>query len=281
MAETDREMELLRTESPEILSAAPTVVLPVQQVVPPKLAPAAIDIPDEALAQLQEFYDQHLLLSAHRAAQKFGDFRKWRGARALVLAGRLASHLGAPKLASALMSVAWRGDREHPEATYFHALNRFRRRGPYAARQFFRKYGELRGSPSADTLSSWYAMQGEVAAMLRDFDAAEAWLDRAAQTAPQSPWVQVCRSFVLEQEDRYEEASRPRNRWHCVRGTAPGCRARPTCCRSWRGMTRHWPCSPRRPAGSRIRASPRSSTSCKWSSSSLSRQPAASIGTSS
>src|SRR6185436_19699328 len=41
---------------------------------------------------------------------------------------------------------------------------------------------------------------------LRDFDAAESLLQRAVETAPHSPWVQVCRSFVLEREDRYEEA---------------------------------------------------------------------------
>jgi tetratricopeptide (TPR) repeat protein len=206
MAETDREMDLLRTEMPDVLSAAPAVFAPVREAATVATTLQKIDVPVAALAELQELYDRNLLLSAHRAAEKVGDFRQWRGARALVLAGRLSSHLGAPKLASALMCLAWRSDREHPEATYFYALDRFRRRGPYAARQFLRKYGELRGKPSVDTLSSWYAMQGEVAAMLRDFDAAEGWLDKAAQTAPHSPWVQVCRSFALEQEDRYEEA---------------------------------------------------------------------------
>ena len=206
MAETERDMELLRTELPDSLSIAQPVVLPHQDEAPASAAPAAIDIPREALAQLQEFYDQGLLLSAHCAAQKLGEYRRWRGAGALVLAGRLTSHLGAPKLASALMCLAWRSNREHPEATYFYALDRFRRRGPYAGRQFLRKVGELPGLPSADTLSSWHAMQAEVAAMLRDFDAAEASLARAVQIAPASPWLQVCRSFVLEQEDRYDEA---------------------------------------------------------------------------
>lgn len=199
-------MEFLHNKTPASAAAGPPTELPKDAEASGATLPATIDIPDQALAELQDLYDQGLLLSAHRASQKLGRLQHWRGPRALVLAGRLAAHLGAPQLASALLSVAWRSDRENPDATYFHALDRFRRRGPYAAWQFLRKVGELRGRPSADTLSSWYAMQGEVAAMRRDFDAAEAWLVRALETAPASPWLQVCRSFVLEQEDRYDDA---------------------------------------------------------------------------
>jgi tetratricopeptide (TPR) repeat protein len=101
---------------------------------------------------------------------------------------------------------ARRDDPSDPEATYFYALDVFRFRGPYAAWQHLQQVGELGGSASSDLFSSWCALRAEVCAMLRDFDAAEEWIQHVLEVAPQSPWVHVCRAFALEMEDRYDEA---------------------------------------------------------------------------
>lgn len=54
--------------------------------------------------------------------------------------------------------------------------------------------------------SSWCALVGEVAGMLRDFSTADTWLKRAREIAPQSAWIEVCHATLMEFEDRYDEA---------------------------------------------------------------------------
>ncbi|HUE72249.1 MAG TPA: tetratricopeptide repeat protein [Pirellulaceae bacterium] len=167
---------------------------------------ARIDVSESSLAQIQRLYDDGQILQAHAAACAIGEYRRWQGAKALVLAGRLTAHLGAPKLSSALFALAWRCDRDDPQASYFYAMNRVQCRGPFAGREFLRRYGALRRAADADTLASWHALHADVAGMFRDFDAAEKSLRQAEQAAPSNPWVHVCRAFVLEQQDRYDQA---------------------------------------------------------------------------
>ena len=63
-----------------------------------------------------------------------------------------------------------------------------------------------RQAASADVRSSWYALVGNVAGALRDFETANAWLAKARDAAPHSAWVLVCLASLREAEDRYDEA---------------------------------------------------------------------------
>lgn len=153
-----------------------------------------------------ELYEKGLYLQAFRSTADWGPLDMWAGTKATVFAGRLSVHLGASRLSNWLMRRAWRGDPTDPEAQYYFAYCLWRRRGPYYAWRWMHARPELRDDATPDMRSSWYALCGGIAAMLRDFDTADEWLRRASDTAPDSPWIEVCWSQSLEYEDRYEEA---------------------------------------------------------------------------
>lgn len=155
---------------------------------------------------LLDLYRNGQYLQAFRAGEeRFGALKEWEGPRGRMIAGRLAVHLGAPRLSLWHRLKAWREAPDDAEVNYYYAWTMMEREGPYPTWRFLRRQGEW---PEADpeVRSSWLALHAQVLATLRDFDAAEVWMDRALETAPESPWVHTSRSGVLEREDRYEEA---------------------------------------------------------------------------
>src|SRR5690606_39024235 len=101
---------------------------------------------------------------------------------------------------------AWNRFPDNPEVIYYRALQLFERRGPYFCWEFVKEQDEKFSTANADVASSWSALRGQIAAMLRDFDLADTWLRKANESNPQSPWVLVCQAFAYECEDRYDEA---------------------------------------------------------------------------
>jgi cellulose synthase operon protein C len=160
--------------------------------------------PDE-LATITALYEDGQYLTAYAATQSHGEFKDWQGAESRVMAGRLAYHLGGFRTSRLLMHLAWRQAPENPEVAYYYAYNVLQKRGPWGAWQFISKYGEL-DSPTDDTRSSWYALTGQVAGLMRDFETAEKWLQKALEVWPESPWIRTVQSHLLETEDRYDEA---------------------------------------------------------------------------
>ncbi|MEK7829646.1 MAG: tetratricopeptide repeat protein, partial [Acidobacteriota bacterium] len=123
----------------------------------------------------------------------------------LLLAGRMAGMLGAPKLMRRLHLRAWREDRAHPEAIYYYARAIMDWRGPWRAWMFMRRIDEL---PEADTItqSDWYGLKAGLFGLLRDFDAADELIARAEKLTPESPWLWVEKAAIFEYEDLYEDA---------------------------------------------------------------------------
>ncbi len=159
-------------------------------------------------AQLQpvrELYDRGLYLQAYESAIRLAPLIDWEGTDALLLAGRLAGMLGAPKLMRKLHLKAWREDRAHPEAIYYYARVIWEWRGPWRAWMFVRRIDEL---PDADstTQSDWLGFRAGLYGILRDFDAADEMIARAENLAPDSPWLWIEKAVVLEYQDRYEDA---------------------------------------------------------------------------
>ncbi len=158
------------------------------------------------VSRVRDLYDRGLYLQAYQAGSAWGALADWPMVDGRILAGRLASHLGAARLANWLMRCTWKAAPDHAEARYYHAYSLWRRRGPYRAWRFVNQFIEPPAETSDEVRASWYGLLGEISGMLRDFDTAEHWLRRADEVAPQSPWVQVCWATVREFEDRYEEA---------------------------------------------------------------------------
>lgn len=159
-------------------------------------------------AQIQavkELYQRGLYLQAYAAATQSAPLGEWEGTDALLIAGRLAGMLGAPKLGRRFHLRAWRDDRAHAEAIYYYARAVWEWRGPWRAWMFMRRVDEL---PDADAViqSDWFSLRAGLFALLRDFDAAEEWIARAEELAPDNPWLWIEKSSLLEQEDRYEDA---------------------------------------------------------------------------
>jgi tetratricopeptide (TPR) repeat protein len=158
--------------------------------------------------QLQEvlgLYEQGQLLKAYAIAQTFGPLQHWEGTAARVMAGRLASHLGAPRMGRALHWLAWRTDPRDPQALYYYARHLFERRGPLPAWEFLTRTGELPDAPP-EFRSDWFSAHAMVAGWVRDFETAESWLARAEALWPQSPWLCIERAAMLDRQDRYPEA---------------------------------------------------------------------------
>lgn len=164
-----------------------------------------MDAPCDTLTRVADLYREGRYVDALGAGECLGPLQAWPGAHGRVMAGRLATMLGAPRWGRVLHGLAWRRWPADPEAAYFCAMGLLARRGPWPAWQFLERYGDLpeaRDPHRAD----WFALRAQVLGMLRDFESAEEWLDRAERLAPERPWIWVERAALLDAEDRREEA---------------------------------------------------------------------------
>ncbi len=165
-----------------------------------------MEVPAAVLERVRALYEQGFMLQAHEAAQAAGPLSDWTGPTARVLAGRLAVHLGAIRMALWHHVRAWRADRTHPEATYYFARRVLERRGPLEAWEFLSRTGELPESAPISVRADWLALHASVLGLVRDFSAAAKWLARAEALAPIEPWIRMERAALCEREDRLEDA---------------------------------------------------------------------------
>lgn len=158
----------------------------------------------ESLQDIEQLYEQNLNLRAYSLAQQYGEFCDWEGTSALLLGSHLAYSLGAPNASFRLTSRAWHKDRSDPTAIFYYAAEILSRRGPLPTLMFIRRYPDF---VAEDRLTSWwYSLTAQLYATLRDFITAAKWHERAVEVCPTESWVWVSRSYMLEQQDRYEEA---------------------------------------------------------------------------
>lgn len=162
---------------------------------------------EQRLKQINDLYDQGLYLQAHAVGLAgWGDVQQWPEPAGLVMGSRIAYHLGGVRLSDWMMRRAYCNAPNDGETLYYYAYTTLRRNGPYRAWRWMLERSELPENMTADTKSSWYALQGEIAATLRDFPTAERLLAQARETAPDSAWIRVCASYILEAQDRYDAA---------------------------------------------------------------------------
>lgn len=164
---------------------------------------------DRDMQRARELVEQGLYLQAYAVLEPYLPFTGLRDASSCDLAGRLTANLGDGELADWLHLRAYRLDRGHPRARYAYARVVMERKGPLAAWKTMNRLGEPDGAhPAAESndRAEWLSLRGLVAAILRDFDSADAWFAHAVALTPDNPWVWVERSSALEQADRYEEA---------------------------------------------------------------------------
>jgi tetratricopeptide (TPR) repeat protein len=162
--------------------------------------------PTEAqLDQLADLYGASKYQEAWQLSQEIGPLPAWQGARARVLAGRLANNLGGLKMGRVLHRLAYREFPHDPEVIYFAMLAMFSQRGPYETWMKLKEIGELSGA-SDQIRADWYALHARVLAHLRDVGMAEQWMEHALELAPERSWLWVQQSALRELQDQQEEA---------------------------------------------------------------------------
>lgn len=176
------------------------------QIQMPFGATASGDVPEPVLARVQRLYDQGYYLKAYQEALGHGDPSRWSGVRGLVWASRLASNLGAPRLANARALQAFRCARGDAEALFYAAGAVLNGKGPLAALQFVEAHQARIVAASIERRADLVALQARILARFRDFDRALQLMDEAERLCPASPWIFVERSFILRLADRYQES---------------------------------------------------------------------------
>jgi tetratricopeptide (TPR) repeat protein len=170
------------------------------------LSESTVSLCPARLNTVRELYHQGLMLQALKAGQDLGPLPTWAGTEARILAARLASQVGAPRLAAWLFRHAYRQEPDHPLARYFYGQNLFSRFGPYRTWQWMRDQPDLPEEAPKQTRAAWHALAGTILGTLRDLTGAEERLAQAMALAPESPWVWVCQAHVRESVDQYAEA---------------------------------------------------------------------------
>lgn len=163
----------------------------------PAPPPERISVTPADLAAIQEVYEAGRALDAYRLSERIGPLRAWRGADALVLAGRLAANVGARRLAARLHLKARHEEPASLAASVWAIRAVAGRFGPYAGRRLLRRI-EVGDDPEALSLAA------ELAVLLGDVDEAERLASRAAAAAPREPWPHVVRAMAAERADAYE-----------------------------------------------------------------------------
>ena len=158
------------------------------------------------LADLQDLYERGLYLQLYQQGLSWGALPQWSGIGPRVLASRLANQIGAPRLAKWILRQLHREAPHDPDVRYCYTYLLLGYVGPYETWRRINETPELGPDANDEIRSSWYALIGEIAALLRDFETAESWLRKADAVANNNPWVHICWSHLLEHEDRYEEA---------------------------------------------------------------------------
>lgn len=159
----------------------------------------------DVVTTVRELYDRGLYLQAFEASQELGPLKSWHTPAARMLASRLAIHLGAPRLSLWHRLKAWREAPHDPEVRYYYAWTILEYDGPYDTLAFLRQDPEL-ADANTDTRSAWFSLHASVLAMLRDFQRAGQWHDRAMSLAPENPWIHTSLSGMLQYQDKFPEA---------------------------------------------------------------------------
>jgi tetratricopeptide (TPR) repeat protein len=154
-----------------------------------------------------ELYRRGLFLQARQQLLDANAFPSWSDPDALMLALRVSAQLGASRQAWAWNRRALRRFPDHPLVRYYFVRTMLYRRGPWEAWQWWRRLNSFDEADDA-LRADWVALRGILAALFRDFDEAEACLDRALQLTPDRAWIWCERAYLFDREDRHDEALR-------------------------------------------------------------------------
>ena len=168
------------------------------------IEPSTIHVSAASLDEVREIYERGQYLSAYRKAEAIAPLHCWRGAAARILASRLAGNLGNGRLGDWSVIHAYREEPANAESLWYFGNYLCNTRGPLRAWQFVKSH-DMPADASDELRSHWYSQKGRILGLLRDFDEADAWLDRA-EAINGHAWNAMERALVLTVEDKHDEA---------------------------------------------------------------------------
>jgi len=157
------------------------------------------------IKQVLGLYEQGFTVDALRLAESFATLINWGGAPQCVVAARVATNVGAPRLATRLSVRARRMDPAHPAAQLQFGFQLTEQRGPLAAWQAMRGW-KTSPDATAEEKAELLAAQARVTMDLRDFITAEKLIEDAERLCPDRAWIRLQRAHLLEMQDRPDEA---------------------------------------------------------------------------
>lgn len=169
-------------------------------------------LPISAILQIEDLYEQGLMLQAYKLVREVGPLQNLSGTRERIIVGRLVTNLGTERLGHYLFRRAYRDDPGDPAARYYAARTVLDRRGPYFTLEFLRGLGPAPWQ-TAGREETWPSFESNMVgleacqyAMLRDFSRADKLIARALELDPGCPWLYVELAHIREWEDRCGEA---------------------------------------------------------------------------
>jgi tetratricopeptide (TPR) repeat protein len=165
-------------------------------------ASALPSLEDDLLAHAEALCDAGLYLQVQPLLPALASHETLRGK---LIAQRAQSHLGARRSSDAFVARAWRANRNNPELMVAYLRTQVYRRGLFRAWQFLQQC-RVPIDIAQDVAADWLSTQAYVHGLLRDFDVAQQFHDKARKLAPDDPWVQTEWTYVLEIRDQYAQA---------------------------------------------------------------------------
>jgi predicted Zn-dependent protease len=161
-----------------------------------------------SLASYESLYNRHRFLDLYEATSPY-----WSPStdlaslplEALLLGGRLAAHVGGPRLSRHLFRAAYQRDPSDPRVRYFTRDLNPGRRHLLDDLKAFLDHPDI-GGDDLPVRGFWYAVNALTWAELRDFDRAHECLRTAHALIPEDSWVLTCESGVHGLADRWADA---------------------------------------------------------------------------
>lgn len=140
----------------------------------------------------------------HFGVEHFGELTGWPGAEGQDVAIRVASLCGAKRIANVLQ---WRAFKRWPDNWYIR-LNQARKilntKGTYHGWEFMQSRQPDEQVP-APLRAEYYSLMSYIHGLLRDFDTAKTYFEKAQSLDPASLWIPVEQSYVDEMRDDFRQ----------------------------------------------------------------------------
>ncbi len=162
---------------------------------------------NQTVEKVLSLYREGQYVDAYAASQELGPLQEWKDPAAQLVGGRLAHVLGCHRLGRVMHRAAYRGNPKDPETIYFYVLSMLGRRGLLESWECTKEFSHI---DSADVgikeRADWLALKSRILGALRDFEMAEQLADAAVELQPERAWLHVCKSGLLEFQDKTDEA---------------------------------------------------------------------------